>query len=857
MAKARGSLRTFSVVPALPEALAPLDELARNFWWCWNSGAFELFRRLDPDTWEEVNHNPVRLLGQVEQERIDEAAADPSYVAAVERQRVKLDEYLAAPTWFTDEHPDLAEARMAYFSAEFGINECLPIYSGGLGVLAGDHLKSTSDLGLPLVGVGLLYREGYFRQYLGADGWQQEFYPETDFYTLPIELVKGDDGQPVTIAVQYPGRSVTAQIWRVRVGRIPLYLLDTNLEVNRASDRDITARLYGGDNEMRVCQEILLGIGGVRALEALGIRPELYHMNEGHSAFMALERCRVLMADHGVGFRDAAEAVAAQTAFTTHTPVPAGNDVFPESLLKPYFSDYCTQLGLAWDDFMSLGRQNPADRSEGFCVTVLALKLAAAQNGVSKLHGRVSRGMWQRIWPDAPLDEVPIGSVTNGVHTRSWLSADMATLLDRYLDPRWAERPVDQSVWEAVERIPNAELWRTHERRRERLVAVVRARMRGQLIRRGASPREVARADEMLDPEALTIGFARRFATYKRADLLFRDPERLRRILGDRERPVQLIYAGKAHPRDNAGKELIRRIVEAGRAEEFRRRIVFLEDYDLCLAHYLASGVDAWLNTPRRPREASGTSGMKIAANGGLNISVLDGWWCEAYDPENANGWAIGRGEEYEDTEQQDAVESQALYNLLEKEVIPRYYGRRADGVPHGWVKMMKACMRTIIPVFSSNRMVHEYTERFYVPGILRGRKLLADGLAGAAALANWKQELRARWGRISIVDATIPDAADFAVGRELPVTATIYLDAISPDDVAVQIYEGRLSAQREIIEPNIIPMAPSGEGSDGKWTYVGSIPCRDAGRHGFVLRILPQHPDMANPYEAGLIHWG
>ncbi|HUT32464.1 MAG TPA: alpha-glucan family phosphorylase [Planctomycetota bacterium] len=852
----RGALRTFCVVPALPESIKALRTLAYNFWWCWNSEAFELFRRLDPDVWEQVNHNPVRLLAEVRRERLEEVAADSSYVAAVARQERRLQDYMHTQTWFDGAHPDLAGTRIAYFSFEFGINECLPIYSGGLGVLAGDHVKAASDLGLPLVGVGLLYRQGYFRQRLSADGWQQEEYPETDFYTTPIELLKRDDGSPVAIELEYPGRTVRAQVWRAQIGRIPLILLDTNVPENSEYDRDITARLYGNaaGSEERIAQEILLGIGGVRALQALGIEPELYHMNEGHCAFLALERCRALMGQHGVPFPTAAEAVAAHAAFTTHTPVPAGNERFDEATMRKFFQGYCQTLGVSWDDFMALGREDPLDRNEAFCLTVLAMKLSAARNGVSQLHGKVSRAMWRRLWPDTPLDEVPILAITNGVHTRSWLSLDMATLLDRYLDPHWVDRPVDHAVWQRAERIPDAELWRTHERRRERLVATVRARLKAQLLGAGASPDDVAGADEVLDPEALTIGFARRFATYKRGKLLFRDRERLRRILNDKERPVQLIFAGKAHPHDRGGKEFIRDIIAESRSEDFRRHIVFLEDYDLCLAHYLASGVDAGLNTPRRPLEASGTSGMKIAANGGLNISVLDGWWDEGYAP--GNGWAIGHGEEYADEEKRDAVESHLLYDLLEKQVIPLFYDRGRDTVPNGWVKMMKAALRTINPVFNTNRMVHEYTEKFYVPGIRRGRGLLADGVRRAGELVAWKQRLRERWGKIRLLDVLAVPPDEFQAGAESPVRVKLYLDDIKPQEVTVQLYMGRLDAQRQITEPSIVEMSCEGGERPGEWLYAAQVACRTAGRHGYVFRVLPRHDDLANPHDVGLVFW-
>ncbi|HPD14673.1 MAG TPA: alpha-glucan family phosphorylase [Planctomycetota bacterium] len=856
MSPIRGDLRTFCVVPSLPEPLSGLAELANNFWWGWNSEVFSLFRRMDPDLWERTNHNPVQLLAEATQERLAELAADPSYVAAVRRQTTLLREYLAAPTWFAQAHPELKGARIAYFSFEFGINQCLPIYSGGLGVLAGDHVKSASDLGLPLVGVGLLYREGYFRQRLGADGWQKEEYPETDFYTTPISLVKGADGAPITVGVEYPGRSVRAQIWRAQVGRIELFLLDTNVPENSEHDRNITARLYGNaaGSEERMAQEMMLGIGGVRALRALGIEPDLYHMNEGHCAFLALERCRMLVTWHRVPFGTAAEAVAGQAVFTTHTPVPAGNERFDEGLMRRFFHSYSQALGLEWDEFMALGREDPGDRNELFCLTVLAMKLSRARNGVSKLHAKVSRAMWRRLWPDTPLDEVPIAAITNGVHTRSWLSVDMATLLDRYLDPHWMDRPVDHAVWQRVDRIPDAELWRTHERRRERLVAIVRARLRAQLAQGGASPDEVAAAAEVLDPEALTIGFARRFATYKRGKLLFRDRERLLRLLSDRQRPVQLIFAGKAHPHDVHGKEFIRDIVAEAHTPEFRRRIVFLEDYDLCLAHYLASGVDAWLNTPRRPLEASGTSGMKIAANGGLNISVLDGWWDEGYVP--GNGWAIGHAEEYADEERRDAVESRLLYDLLEKQVIPLFYDRGSDTVPNGWVKMMKAALRTINPVFNTNRMVHEYTERFYVPGIRRGRTLLADDLRRAAALAAWKQRLRDRWGKIRLLEVLAEPPDEVKVGDQFPVQARFFLGDVQPEEVTVQLYEGRLDARRTIVEPNIIEMACEGAGRPGEWRYAAQVACRTAGRHGSVFRVLPRHEDLACPHDVGLVFW-
>ncbi|MEJ2738084.1 MAG: alpha-glucan family phosphorylase, partial [Anaerolineae bacterium] len=641
-------IHTFLAVPSLPAPLEPLRELASNLRWAWNHETIELFRRLDSDLWETTGHNPLLMLGTIDQGTLEAAASDEGFLAQLARIDLELEVYKdGASTWFQRAHGPVQAPLVAYFSAEFGVTECLSIFAGGLGVLAGDHLKSASDLGVPLIGVGLLYQQGYFRQYLNEAGWQQEAYEDNDFHNLPLTLQRRPDGTPVTVEIPHPGRKVIAQVWRAQVGRVPLYLLDTNIPGNRPQDRDITDQLYGGDREMRIKQEMVLGIGGYRALEALGLEPTVYHMNEGHSAFLALERIRRLMETRGLPLADAREAASAGLVFTTHTPVKAGHDYFSPDLMNRYFADYARALGLSRQDFLALGRRNPANDGEEFCMTILALRLAAYSNGVSRLHGQVSRRMWQGLWPGVPEDEIPIGHVTNGVHFQSWISREMKELYDRYLGPRWREELADQTVWQQADHIAAEELWRTHERRRERLVAFCRRRLRDQLRRRGAPQAAIEAADEVLDPEALTIGFARRFATYKRATLLLSDRERLARILNDPDRPVQIIFAGKAHPRDDAGKELIRQIVELARQEAFRRRLVFLEDYDMAVARYLVQGVDVWLNTPLRLQEASGTSGMKATANGVLNLSVLDGWWDEAYRPEV--GWAIGRKETYPD----------------------------------------------------------------------------------------------------------------------------------------------------------------------------------------------------------------
>jgi starch phosphorylase len=863
---------TFQVIPSLPAKLERLRELSSNLWWAWNHEAIELFRRLDRDLWETTGHNPVLLLGTIRQDRLEQAAEDDGYMAHCDRVWREFDRYLnSTSTWYHKAYgrDDGSQSstqqgqRIAYFSAEFGLTESLGIYAGGLGILAGDHLKSASDLGLPLLGVGLLYQQGYFRQYLNPDGWQQELYPQNDFYNLPILLERELSGAPLTIDVEYPGRVVKAQVWRAQVGRVPLYLLDTNIEANSAKDRDITDQLYGGDDDLRIRQEIMLGIGGTRALEALGLRPTVCHMNEGHSAFLALERIRLLMEEHGLTFSEAREASVAGQVFTTHTPVPAGIDWFHPDLVDRYFGHYYPKLGLTSREFLGLGRMNPNDSQGYFCMAILAMRLANRTNGVSQLHGRVSRRMWQEVWPQVPVEEVPIIDITNGIHPRSWISHDMADLYDRYLGPGWIERPAEQSIWKRVSRIPDEELWRTHERRRERLVALARRRLRAQLEHRGSRPSEIRMAEEVLDPDALTIGFARRFATYKRAALLFHDIERLARIVGDRERPVQIIFAGKAHPNDNPGKELIRQIIHHARRAEFRSRIVFIEDYDMAVARYLVQGVDVWLNTPRRPHEASGTSGMKATANGALNMSILDGWWDEGYTL--GTGWAIGRGEEYSEDQfgYQDRVEANAAYDLLEKEIVPLFYERGRDGLPRRWIARMKAAMRDHAGVFNTNRMVREYHELCYQPSLERSQRLAEANLERAKALAAWKEEIRGQWQQIRIKRAWTdgPEREDsqrglIRVGDQLQVQALLHLGKLKPTDVVVELFYGPLDGEGRITRGQSTPMLIAQSKGKGGYVFAGAISCRSSGRHGYALRVVPRHEDLGHPFEMGLVLW-
>ena len=847
---------TYTVIPRIPDRLKDLVRLAMNLGWTWDPEAIDLFRRLDANRllWERCYANPIKMLGLVSQERLAELTSDEGFLAHLDRVGAKLSNYLERSTWFAQAYPRSGLC-VAYFCAEFGIVEGIRLYSGGLGILAGDYLKSASDLGIPLVAVGLLYRRGYFRQYLNADGWQQEAYPEADYSTLPLTLERRPDGDPVTVEVEFPGRKLRAQVWRAQVGRVPLYLLDTDLKTNAAEDRGITEYLYGGDRDMRLRQEILLGVGGIRALAMLGVEPTVCHINEGHSAFLALERIRRLVERHKVSFAEAREAVTASNIFTTHTPVPAGIDVFAPDLMERYFAPYCTQLGLSRDEFLALGRQNPADPQEPFSMAVLAIRLSGATNGVSALHGRVSRKMWAGLWPGVPVEDLPITSITNGVHVRGWISHDLAGLFDAYLGPHWISHPADQSVWERVDQIPDAELWRTHERRRERLVAFARRRLRTQLEQRGAPPAERERADEVLDPKALTIGFGRRFATYKRATLLFRDPERLARILSDPERPVQIIYAGKAHPADQEGKDFIRQVVHYARRPEFRQRIVFLEDYDIKVGRYLYQGVDVWLNTPRRPLEASGTSGMKATANGAINISVLDGWWDEAYD--GANGWAVGRGEEYEDAGYHDQVESHAIYQMLESEVVPMFYTRGRDGLPREWVRRMKNAMRTVCPVFSAYRMVKEYTERLYLPAERWWATLGAKELERGRALATWKARVRSRWREVAVLSVKADAVAPLEAGATRPVQAEVALGSLLPEDVSVVLYAGPLSGEGEILSASVSDMKVEGTPRAGAYLYSGTLQGKTTGFHGFYVRILPAHEDLFSPLAMNCIVWG
>jgi starch phosphorylase len=699
----------------LPRRIVRLGNLVYNMWWTWNPDAQRFFSKLDPDLWERTYHNPVIFLRQIKRARLNAVTQDRYMLDFYDRIMAAFDEYMQRKdTWMERNYPQYRNHPIAYFSTEFGLHETLPIYAGGLGVLSGDHIKGASDLGLPMIAVGFLYTQGYFSQKITEDGWQEARYANFRFEDLPVLPIVDSLGKPLNISVELPGREVQARLWEVHVGRLPLYLLDTNVEANDPADRELTSRLYTSDLDLRISQEIILGVGGVRALRVLGYNPSVWHMNEGHSAFLALERARELVVG-GSSFEEAAQLVKSSTVFTTHTPVPAGNDEFPLWLIDKYFSNLWPDLGMTRDQFIDLARHQQAWGGETFSMPILALRMTEQRNAVSELHGRVSRRMWNFFWPDKREDDVPITYVTNGVHTGTWLARRMRYLYDRYLGRDWMEHLDEPEPWEKVEDIPDADLWAVRLHLKRKLVHYMRERIRDQWIVGGVHPVQVVAAGVMLDPYALTIGFARRFATYKRGNLILRDLNRLLELINRRNTPVQIVFAGKAHPADEPGKLVVQEVYRAVKKAENGGRLVFLEDYDMNLARYLVQGVDVWLNTPRRPNEASGTSGQKAAMNGVLNFSVLDGWWREGFN--GRNGWAIGDDTEYADPNQQDEADACSLYDTLENEILPLYYHERsADGLPGDWIERIKESIRTLSPQFSVRRMVKEYTERMYYP---------------------------------------------------------------------------------------------------------------------------------------------
>lgn len=817
----------FRIEPVLPPAFAELRRVARNVRWTWNDRSRSLFADLDPTAWAASGHDPVRLLELIDQGRWAVLAADQRLVEEARAVVDELDQDATDTRWF-QHRSDTPLDLVAYFSPEFGLTETLPQYSGGLGILAGDHLKAASDLGVPLVGIGLLYREGYFRQRLDADGWQNETFPPQD----PAGLAMTPTGHQISLEVG--GEHVAVAIWRVDVGRIPLYLLDTALPGNSEEAAGITDRLYGGDVEHRLRQEIVLGIGGVRALRALGLHPQVFHTNEGHAGFLSLERIREHLAG-GLSWEAAVQAVRAGGVFTTHTPVPAGIDRFPPELMTKYFTGFAAQCGISLDKLMSIGLRADEPEENRFNMAVMGLRLAGRSNGVAALHGVVSRQMFQGLWPDVPVDEVPIGSITNGVHAHTWISPSIRSIFTSGIHPVWDG--ADADTWDAAHKLDDAAIWAARNRGRDELVRFVRSRL----------------GEDLLDPDTLTIGFSRRFATYKRATLLLAQAERLIAILNGADRPVQFVFAGKAHPADQPGKEMIREVELFGRRADVDGRFVFIPDYDMAIARALYHGADVWLNNPRRPLEACGTSGMKAALNGALNCSILDGWWDEAYD--GLNGWAIESAEEEADVARRDEREAASLFGLLEQEIVPLFYERHDDGIPTGWLERVKHGWATIGPVFTASRMVRQYSTELYEPAAAAANRMHAGGSEAATALATWKQRVAGAWNHVAVVSVDADDDPG-QPGDPRPVAASVDLGQLTPSDVVVQVVHGPLDADGGFTHSVASTLDRVETLQDGTLRYSGAYVPAAAGPYGCTVRVLPSHPDLSTPMELGRIAW-
>ncbi|HBV99067.1 MAG: alpha-glucan phosphorylase [Peptococcaceae bacterium BICA1-7] len=840
------SFFTVSVVPEIPEKISRLKDIAYNFWFSWNEPSQELFSRIDPALWEEVYHNPVKFLLRVRQEDLEKASWDKEYLKLYEKVMDSLDRYLTEETWFKRRFPEHSAKVVAYFSAEFGLHESHPIYSGGLGLLAGDHLKSASDLGVPLVGVGLLYRQGYFTQRINGEGWQEAEYPLQNFFEMPMMPVMGNDGSILTVSVELPGRKVYVRVWQARVGKVSLYLLDSDVASNSREDRGITAQLYGGCRDMRISQEIILGVGGVRALRSMGIFPRMWHINEGHAAFLCLERVRELV-HRGIKTDVAVEAVKTNTLFTTHTPVPAGHDVFTVEMMDYYFGFFAQQMDLSREEFIRLGWD---EERNTFNMTVLALNMADFKNGVSRLHGNISRHMFRRLYGNVPAEEVPISSVTNGVHIESWMAPQLKGIMKKYAG-NWSSSLNDPGMWAKIDSVPDEVIWSAHLQLKAELIEFARQRLKAQRERNFEIRQRIVEVDGYLNPEALIIGFARRFATYKRAALLFADMQRLSALLNNPQRPVQIIFAGKAHPADRPGQELIKRVLDIAGLEPFRGKIVFLENYDINVARHMVRGVDIWLNNPRRPQEASGTSGMKAAVNGVVNFSVLDGWWPEAYN--GRNGFSIGIEKDYPGDEIQDREDFLSLYSVLENDIIPTYFSLE-NGVPCKWISFMKNSVKTVGLNFSSDRMVREYVERYYVPAITRGEEFRKDNFALAEKIEAHKSFLKKNWHQVAVCEVGNDSRALKKAGESLSVNSTVRLGSIQHQNVSVEIVYGGVEGD-SLYDLKTVPMTLAEQMEDGVYSYRGNLTLPQ-GAFGFTVRVRPASPDFVNKFDLPLVAW-
>lgn len=840
--------RTLSVIPRLPGPIKRLRELAYNLWFSWNDGALDLFRSINPALWEDVYHNPVLFLLRVREEDLNSAAEDQAYLDRYARVMDAFDRYLEGENWYGGQAAK-DDRLIAYFSAEFGLHESYPIYSGGLGLLAGDHCKAASDLGLPFVGIGLLYKYGYFTQLINREGRQEEQYPFHNFREMPVTPVLDKKGKEIIISVELPGRQVYARIWRMRVGRCSIYFLDADLAANSKEDRALTAQLYGGNQDTRISQEILLGMGGVRALRAMNLHPTVWHINEGHAAFLLVERMREMIEERGMPVGPVMELLRADTIFTTHTPVPAGHDVFNAEMIDTYLGHLYQRLGLTREQFYELGHDHGRG---GFNMTLLALGRSGFCNGVSRLHGKITRSMFHHLYEGLPEEEMPIGHVTNGVHTLTWLAPELRQLFDAYLEKGWDKRVSEPGSWQGIDNIPDRELWTVHCLQKEKALAFARKKLVEQRLRNRETMDRINEVEDYLRPEVLTIGFARRFATYKRAGLLFRDRERLAALVNDPKRPVQFVFAGKAHPADVPGHDLIKLINDVASEERFRGKVVFLENYDINVSRYLLQGVDVWLNTPRRPLEASGTSGMKAAVNGVLNCSVLDGWWPEAYNGDN--GFVIGTDWEFHDEETQDRYDYNALYTLLEETVVPAFY-QREDDMPGQWVERMKESIKSIAPYFSTERMVMEYAQKYYLPAMERHAVFYAGDYRVGRELYELKKFLWENWKHVRVVSVGTNGAKNIYPDDKLPVRAVVELGPLRPDQVRVEIAYGEVW-EKGLRDIRTIPLVrKEGAGGRGKLVYKGEISLPQ-GMFGYTVRVRPYSPYFAGRFELPLVAW-
>ena len=846
-----------TVNPQLPKRIGKLSVIANNLWWSWNTEFLRLFQRIDGDLWENSNKNPIKFLKHVSQERLEDVAKDVTFLKEYDKIVEEFEGYINSKnTWFNKMYPEEKGDLIAYFSAEYGLDQTIPIYSGGLGILSGDHLKSASDLGIPLVAVGLLYKNGYFNQKIDGDGNQQTEYNDIDLYDLPINPVKNDIGDDLIIYVKFPKRRLYLKVWSIKVGRVTLYLLDSDIEKNNPEDRDVTLRLYGGDQEMRIRQEIVLGQAGVELLtKYLKLKPTVYHMNEGHSAFLTLELMKNIIKDKQVSFDVAKDIASSKTVFTTHTPVPAGNDIFPLDLVEKYFKDFWPRLGLTREEFLRLGMKPGKELDNGFNMGILALKIAGKKNGVSKLHGAVSRELFGEIWPNIAANEAPIGYVTNGIHTCSWLAPRMKELFNKYLIPYWQDNMYQDQVWEKIRNVPNDKLWNIHNDRKVKLLRLVKDNTYERLRRSGYSYEDINEITSKLNPNALTIGFARRFATYKRATLIFKDLERITQILNNADRPVQLIFAGKAHPQDKEGQDLIRYIHQISMMPQFKGKIFLLENYNIAMSRYLISGVDVWLNNPRRPMEASGTSGQKASVNGVINFSVLDGWWAEGYTQNN--GWTIGSNQEYDSYEAQDQADSQSLYRTLEEKIIPTFYDRDKNGMPTKWIELMKNSIITTGGKYSTARMLVDYTNNYYMPLCKLTKKYYGD-IDNVAAFNSWKKDLYTNWKDVKITQTENDlDNITIDAGNKIEVACEVTLPNIDVDNITVQVYYGKILENGIVEDISIIPMELTEENpEERKYYYTAKIELTTGGNYGYTFRVMPKNEMILEPANLDLIKW-